>query len=77
MRWQEARQGLAMVEDVLWHAVPRHFRTVDEELRNRGASLHSHGRHFLGAGQPPLPPNAALIRVASWMVGAADLACAG
>ena len=66
-----------MVEDVLWHAVPRHFRTVDEELRNRGTSLPSSYGYHNGAGQPPLPPNAALIRVASWMVGAAVLPWAG
>jgi phosphoenolpyruvate carboxylase len=54
----EARGGLAIVEQVLWDAVPRILRTLDGVLR----------RHT-GDG---LPPDATPLRFGSWMGGDRD-----
>src|SRR5690606_33536443 len=54
----EARWGFAVVEQSLWHALPRLLRELDAAL----AAL----------GQPPLPLTAAPIRFATWMGGDRD-----
>ncbi len=54
----EARSGLAVVEQVLWDTVPRFLRQLD-------ASLAAHTGQRLPAGAAP-------IRFASWMGGDAD-----
>lgn len=55
---EEARGGLAVVEDVLWYAVPRHLRNVDDALAEIGAPL--------------LPPARSPITFSSWMGGDRD-----
>lgn len=54
----EAKNGLAMVEDTLWNAVPKHMRRIDEVLRNIGAE--------------PLPAECSTVSVGSWMGGDRD-----
>ncbi len=54
----EARAGLAVIEDVLWQAVPIHLRTVDEALIKIGA--------------PPTPPDRSSITFSSWAGGDRD-----
>lgn len=55
---KEARSGLAVVENVLWNAVPRYLRKVDDILRQQiGKSL---------------PLECSPIKVASWMGGDRD-----
>ena len=54
----EARAGLAEVEDTLWYAVPRHLRNVDDALAEIGA--------------PPLPPSRSPVTFSSWMGGDRD-----
>lgn len=54
----EAKNGLAVVEDILWEAVPRHLRTIDEDLKRIGCE--------------PLPPDSSLVRLGSWMGGDRD-----
>eukprot|EP00455_Lapot_gusevi_P023428 TRINITY_DN2435_c0_g1_i7.p1 TRINITY_DN2435_c0_g1~~TRINITY_DN2435_c0_g1_i7.p1 ORF type:complete len:963 (-),score=292.73 TRINITY_DN2435_c0_g1_i7:31-2919(-) len=54
----EARVGLAVLEDVLWYSVPNHMRSVDEALIN--------------LGQPPLPADFSIIKFGSWMGGDRD-----
>lgn len=55
---KEARSGIAVVENVLWNAVPRYLRKVNDVL------LHQIGQ--------PLPLTASPIRIASWMGGDRD-----
>ena len=54
----EARAGLAEVEDTLWYAVPRHLRNVDDALAEIGA--------------PPLPPSRSPVTFSGWMGGDRD-----
>ena len=54
----EARYGLSVVEDSLWHALPDHYHTVDNALK--------------GIGQPPLPVDCCLLTIGSWMGGDRD-----
>ncbi|MFU8814562.1 MAG: phosphoenolpyruvate carboxylase [Pseudomonadales bacterium] len=54
----EAKWGFAVVENSLWHALPRFMRDVDEAL--------------LARGLPPLPADATPIRFATWMGGDRD-----
>eukprot|EP00968_Pinguiococcus_pyrenoidosus_P020796 scaffold2541_cov262-Pinguiococcus_pyrenoidosus.AAC.5 len=57
----EARGGLAVVESVLWHAVPSYLRKLDFEMQRQ-----------LGGEEMGLPLEAAPIRFASWMAGDRD-----
>ena len=54
----EARNGMAVVEDTLWRAVPEHYRRIDRLLQANGLA--------------PLPPDAAPIQISSWMGGDRD-----
>ena len=54
----EAKQGLAIVEHVLWHAVPNFIRKLDDISRNE-----------LGSS---LPLTVAPLKIASWMGGDRD-----
>ncbi len=54
----EARWGFAVVENSLWHALPRFMRELDDALAARGVA--------------PLPPEAAPVRFAAWMGGDRD-----
>jgi phosphoenolpyruvate carboxylase len=49
----EARAGLAVVEDTLWHAVPIFLQSVDDALKDIGAQ--------------PVPPEVSTVRISSWM----------
>lgn len=55
---EEAISGLAIVENVLWQAVPSYLRKLDDC-----------SREFLGK---PLPLDAAPLKIASWMGGDRD-----
>jgi len=54
----EARAGLAVVEEILWHAVPFFGRSVDDSLINIGAK--------------PLDAGCSTVRFSSWMGGDRD-----
>lgn len=54
----EARNGLAVVEEVLWEALPIFAQSVDDSLVKIGAK--------------PLPPSRSTIRISSWMGGDRD-----
>ncbi|MBK1734419.1 phosphoenolpyruvate carboxylase [Halorhodospira abdelmalekii] len=54
----EARWGLAVVEQTLWNAVPRYLRNLDQALRE-----HTHR---------PLPLDCAPVTFATWMGGDRD-----
>lgn len=54
----EAKAGLAVVEDVLWHTVPAHMRYLDEALAEIGST--------------PLPPDVSVVSLGSWMGGDRD-----
>lgn len=54
----EARAGAAVIEDVIWYALPRHLRNVDDALIANKAA--------------PLPPNYSPIKFSSWMGGDRD-----
>lgn len=54
----EARNGMLVIEDTVWKAVPAHYRRIDRCL----------GR----IGQPPLPCDAAPVKMSSWMGGDRD-----
>eukprot|EP00467_Chlorarachnion_reptans_P001020 CAMPEP_0114535012 /NCGR_PEP_ID=MMETSP0109-20121206/28166_1 /TAXON_ID=29199 /ORGANISM="Chlorarachnion reptans, Strain CCCM449" /LENGTH=970 /DNA_ID=CAMNT_0001718503 /DNA_START=165 /DNA_END=3077 /DNA_ORIENTATION=- len=54
----EAKGGVAVIEDVLWEAIPRHVRSLDESL--------------VAIGAEKLPPDACPSRVCSWMGGDRD-----
>lgn len=54
----EARGGLAVVEDALWDAVPRHLQNIDDALAKIGA--------------PKLKLDACPIKFSSWMGGDRD-----
>ena len=56
--WRRPGPGLAVVEDTLWFAVPRHLRNVDDALIEIGA--------------PPLPPACSPVTFSSWMGGDRD-----
>jgi phosphoenolpyruvate carboxylase len=55
---EEAKWGFAIIEEVLWHAVPRYMQTLDRISES-----------VLGA---PLPVECCPIRIASWMGGDRD-----
>ena len=55
---EEAKWGLAIIEEVLWHAVPRYLGNLDNILRK-----------YL---DQPLPIDCCPIRIASWMGGDRD-----
>lgn len=54
----EARNGMDMIEETLWSAVPKHYRRIDQLLVDNGL--------------PPLPPDAAPVQISSWMGGDRD-----
>jgi len=54
----EARNGIQLVEDTLWDAVPEHYRRID--------------RLFARNKLPPLPHDAAPIQISNWMGGDRD-----
>jgi len=54
----EARNGIAMVEDTLWKAVPEHYRRIDRVFKRNGLA--------------PMPPEAAPVQISSWMGGDRD-----
>ena len=54
----EARNGMAVVEETLWKAVPEHYRRIDRLLQANGLKC--------------LPPEAAPIQISSWMGGDRD-----
>ncbi|KAJ3092108.1 hypothetical protein HK102_010674 [Quaeritorhiza haematococci] len=54
----EARQGLMVLENTIWHSLPRFARTMDAALA--------------AIGQPPLPVDKAVISFGSWIGGDRD-----
>jgi len=54
----EARNGITVIEETCWDAVPEHYRRLNRALSK--------------VNQPPLPPDATIIRVSSWMGGDRD-----
>ena len=54
----EARNGMMVIEDSCWEAVPEHYRRLDRSLARLGL--------------PPIPTEACLIRVSTWMGGDRD-----
>ncbi|GBG34623.1 Phosphoenolpyruvate carboxylase [Hondaea fermentalgiana] len=62
----EAQGGLAVIESVLWTAVPTYLRKLDAEL------VRALGEQGLPAEEAGLPLDAAPIRFASWMGGDRD-----
>ena len=54
----EARNGMAVIEETLWNAVPAHYRRLD--------------RLFQANGLPPLPIEAMPVQISSWMGGDRD-----
>ena len=54
----EARNGMAVVEETLWSAVPEHYRRIDRLLQRNGMEA--------------LPADAAPVSISSWMGGDRD-----
>ena len=54
----EARNGMAVVEETLWSAVPEHYRRIDRLLQRNGMEA--------------LPADAAPVAISSWMGGDRD-----
>ena len=54
----EARNGMSMIEETLWKAVPEHYKRIDRLLKRNGL--------------PPLPYDAAPLQISSWMGGDRD-----
>ena len=54
----EARNGMMVIEETCWDAVPEHYRRIDRSL----------GR----LGQPPLPYDTSVVRISTWMGGDRD-----
>jgi phosphoenolpyruvate carboxylase len=54
----EARNGMDMIEETLWSAVPAHYRRIDQLLKDNGL--------------PTLSPDAAPVQISSWMGGDRD-----
>ena len=54
----EARNGMAVIEETLWKAVPDHYRRIDRLLERNGLSA--------------LPHDAAPLQISSWMGGDRD-----
>ncbi|CAE7664589.1 unnamed protein product [Symbiodinium pilosum] len=54
----EARNGMLVLEDAVWKAVPEHCRRIDRCLKHRG--------------MPPLPYDASVIKMSTWMGGDRD-----
>ena len=54
----EARNGMLVIEDTVWKAVPEYYRRIDRCLRR--------------IGQPQLPYGAAILKMSSWMGGDRD-----
>ncbi|CAE7410721.1 unnamed protein product [Symbiodinium necroappetens] len=54
----EARNGMLVIEDAVWTAVPEHYRRIDRCLKHRG--------------MPALPYDASVIKMSTWMGGDRD-----
>jgi len=54
----EARNGMLVIEDTVWKAVPEYYRRIDRCLRR--------------IGQPQLPYGASILKLSSWMGGDRD-----
>ena len=54
----EARNGMLVIEDTVWKAVPEYYRRIDRCLRR--------------IGQPQLPYGASILKMSSWMGGDRD-----
>lgn len=54
----EARNGMLVIEETVWKAVPEHYRRLDRCLTRIGAS--------------PLPFDASILKMSSWMGGDRD-----
>mmetsp|Transcript_31531 Transcript_31531/g.72868 ORF Transcript_31531/g.72868 Transcript_31531/m.72868 type:complete len:971 (-) Transcript_31531:364-3276(-) len=54
----EARNGMLVIEDTVWEAVPQYYRRIDRCLKR--------------IGQAPLPYDASLLKISSWMGGDRD-----
>ncbi|CAJ1358895.1 unnamed protein product, partial [Effrenium voratum] len=54
----EARNGMLVIEDTVWRAVPEHYRRLDRCLRRIGAD--------------GLPMNCSILKMSSWMGGDRD-----
>lgn len=54
----EARNGLLVIEETCWDAVPEHYRRLDRSLAR--------------IGQKPLPYDACIVRISTWMGGDRD-----
>ena len=54
----EARNGMMVIEETCWDAVPEHYRRLDRSLAR--------------IGQPPIPYDACLVRISTWMGGDRD-----
>ena len=54
----EARNGMLVIEDTVWKAVPEYYRRIDRCLRR--------------IGQPQLPYGSSILKLSSWMGGDRD-----
>ena len=54
----EARNGMMVIEETCWDAVPEHYRRIERSLAR--------------IGQPPLPYDATIVRISTWMGGDRD-----
>uniref|UniRef100_A0A7S2I8X9 Phosphoenolpyruvate carboxylase n=1 Tax=Haptolina brevifila TaxID=156173 RepID=A0A7S2I8X9_9EUKA len=54
----EARNGMMVIEETCWDAVPEHYRRLERSLER--------------LGQPPLPYDVTVVRISTWMGGDRD-----
>ena len=54
----EARNGMMVIEETCWDAIPEHYRRLDRSLARMG--------------QPPIPHDACIVRISTWMGGDRD-----
>ena len=54
----EARNGMMVIEETCWNAVPDHYRRLERALAR--------------LGQPPIPYDKTVVRVSTWMGGDRD-----